>query len=181
MVGEHKDPGPAKAETLPVSQKDLMGDVLDKIKIENKRYRKFQEIEARDAKQGEVITSITSDGKETTNTAKEGDKVVRNQTEAQEEYIVSGGTFDARYQEIGSIDVIWKRYKPLGEVLAIEITRELTQQLNVDSTFYIIPPWPGEQVAKEGDLFVSPLPALDKVYRIARKEFEETYELVKGS
>jgi hypothetical protein len=36
-------------------------------------------------------------------------------------------------------------------------------------------PWGSEQTAKEGDMLVSPWPALDEVYRVALREFRETY------
>ena len=61
--------------------------------------------------------------------------------------------------------------------MAFEISRELTDKFNVGEAFYIIAPWGSEQLAREGDKFVSPLPDLDEVYRIARKEFDETYRL----
>ena len=47
-------------------------------------YEKFKEIDAREAKEGEVIETITSDGLETKNTAEQGDYIVRNTTGAQE-------------------------------------------------------------------------------------------------
>ena len=54
---------------------------------------------------------------------------------------------------------------------------ELTDKFDVGEEFYIVAPWGSEQLAREGDKFVAPLPGLDEVYRIARKEFEETYQL----
>ncbi|MEJ2370336.1 MAG: hypothetical protein P8Y07_05760 [Gemmatimonadales bacterium] len=61
--------------------------------------------------------------------------------------------------------------------MALEITRELTDRFNVGEAFYISAPWGSEQLAREGDKLVSPLPDLDEVYRIARKEFGENYQL----
>ena len=154
-----------------------MREVLPLIRDSNRAYRKFQQVQARPARPGEVIKSLTDDGEETTNTAGTGDVVVRNLTEAREEYIIGQAKFLQRYSEIRPVDGTWTLYDPKGEVLAIEISRELTGQLDVGAEFYIEAPWGSEQLAREGDMFVSPLPDLDEVYRIARKEFEETYRL----
>ena len=164
--------------SLPVAQEMLMSDVLPLIKSANEQYRKYQKVQARTAEPGETVISITEDGEETANTASADEMVVRNLTEAREEYIVGKKKFEARYRALETIDDTWTLYEPLGEVMAIEITRELTDQLDVDGAFYIMAPWGSEQLAREGDKFVSPLPGLDEVYRIARKEFEETYRLI---
>lgn len=163
--------------STPVAQEHLMREVLPLIKDSNRAYRKFQQVQARPARSGEVIRSLTGDGEETTNTAGEGDMVVRNLTEAQEEYIIGQAKFLQRYSEIRPVDDTWTLYEPKGEVLAIEISGELTGQLDVGEEFCIEAPWGSEQQARQGDMFVSPLPDLDEVYRIARKEFEETYRL----
>ena len=160
-----------------LAQADLMQYVLPLIKDANQQYEKFQRVYARPAVKGETIVSITDQGEETTNTAKHDDMVVRNLTEAQEEYIVSKAKFEDRYSEIQSIDDQWTLYAPKGEVMAIVITHEFTDQLKVGEEFCIMAPWGSEQLATEGDMFVAPLPDLDEVYRIARKEFDETYRL----
>lgn len=163
--------------SLPITQEVLMREVLPLIKAANKQYRKFQQVHARPATPGETITSETDDGEETTNTAGADHMIVKNLTEAQEQYIVGKKKFETRYAPLESVDDEWTLYDPLGEVMAVEITRELTDQFNVGEAFYIIAPWGSEQLAREGDRLVSPLPDLDEVYRIARKEFDETYKL----
>lgn len=62
-------------------------------------------------------------------------------------------------------------------MIGIEISRELTRVLGVGVEFFFKAPWGSDQLAREGDVFVSPWPDLDEVYRIARKEFDETYKL----
>jgi hypothetical protein len=161
----------------PLAQETLMREVLPLIKASDQRYRKFQQVHARPASPGEVIISLTDDGEETTNTADAGDMVVRNQTQAQEEYIIGGARFLERYSMVRPVDGAWKLYEPRGEVLGIEITRELAAEFGVGQQFTIVAPWGTEQTARVGDMFVSPLPDLDEIYRIARKEFEETYRL----
>lgn len=158
-----------------IPQQKLMTRVLPLIKSNADRYEKFQRVLARAAVDGEVVESIVEDGKETTNKASAGEYVVRNRTEAQEEYVVSASTFTERYQLAAKIDDTWSEYVPKGQILAIEISRDLLDALGADETFTIMAPWDSEQAGKLGDLFVSPLPELSEVYRIARKEFHETY------
>ena len=115
--------------------------ILPQIKDENQRYEKFQPVHARPAKPGEVIISITADGEETTNTAGNDDYVVKNLTDAEEEYLVGREKFEVRYTLSEKIDEAWSKYLPKGEVLAVEITRHLTDGLNVGEEFYIMAPW----------------------------------------
>ncbi len=172
--------GPAGKErsSPPISQAELMERVLPLIKSANLRFEKHQLVHARPAIPGETIVSIPADGHETTNTAKADEVVVRNLTGAQEEYIVSGPTFAHRYSEIEPVDGEWALYTPRGEVMAIEVTRELADQLGVGEEFCIIAAWGSEQRARVGDKLVATLPDLSEVYRIAREEFNETYRLV---
>ena len=165
------------AESLPAAQDVLMDRVLPMIRDAARRYCKFQQVHARPATVNEVIVSRTSDGEETTKTAADGDFVVKNLTEAQEQYLVGKDKFNARYTYVEDVDEEWKLYNPVGEVMGIEISRDLTTMLGAGEEFFIMAPWGSEQLAREGDMFVSPLPALDEVYRIARKEFDETYKL----
>lgn len=168
-------------ESLPIPQRVLMDRVLPIIKKSRQHYRKFQQVHARPAKDGEVVVSTTSDGDETTKMASAGDFVVKNLTEAQEQYIVAEEKFLKRYEFVKDLEGSWKLYDPVGEVLAIEITRDLTIDLNVGEEFYIVAAWGSDQLAREGDMFVSTLPDLGEVYRIARKEFYETYRLMEQS
>jgi hypothetical protein len=162
--------------SLPVSQDALMSDVMPLIKAANEKYRKFQKVHARPADPGEVITSTTADGEETTNRAGADDMVVKNLTEAREQYIVGKNKFESRYTPVEAVDDKWTLYAPLGEVMAIDISREITDSFDVGAEFYIVAPWGSEQLSREGDKFVAPLPGLDEIYRIARQEFDETYQ-----
>lgn len=164
--------------SLPVAQKTLMEVLLPLAVTDGGHYRKYRNINARPAVEGEKVISILDDGEETVNFAKADDMVVRNLTEAKEKYIVSKEKFAKLYQEIEKVDDKSKLYRPQGEVRAIEITRDITSDLGVGEEFFVIAPWNAEQLARDGDMFVVPLPAKDEIYRIARKEFDETYELV---
>ena len=70
-------------------------------------------------------------------------------------------------------------YDPTGEALGIGISRGVATMLGVGEEFHIMAPWGSEQLVREGDMFVSPCPSLDKVYRVARKKFDESYKLDK--
>ncbi len=164
--------------SLPVTQKTLMELLLPLAETDGGHYRKYRNVNARSAIEGEKVISITADGEETVNFAKADDMVVKNLTESEEKYIVGKEKFAKLYQEIEKVDDTWKLYRPQGEVRAIEITRDITSDLDVGEEFFVIAPWNAEQLAREGDMFVVPLPARDEIYRIARKEFDETYKLV---
>jgi len=165
-------------DTSPVSQETLVERLLPLIRDKGCHYRKFQKVHARPAVAGEVIVSVTSGGKETTNTASAGDMVVRNLTKAREEYLIDQQSFPKLYKKSGSVDDSWKLYDPIGEIRAIEITLDLRDLLPVGKKFFIMAPWGTEQVAMEGDFLVVPLPELGEIYRIGRSEFEQTYEPV---
>lgn len=162
---------------LPVAQTDLMQRVLPLINDQGDRYKKFRQIHARPSRKGEVVVSVTADGEETTNAAEEGDMLVKNLTEAKEEYLVNETKFGTLYTAVGPVDDEWTLYDPKGEVRAVEISRDITDMLDVGGQFYIIASWGSEQLAREGDYFVAPLPGLDEIYRIARSEFGQTYRI----
>ena len=161
-----------------MAQSVLLERILPRARTEGIRHRKFQRVQARPARPGEVVVSITTDGEETTNTAGPDKMRVRNLTEAQEEYLVGKQKFAERYSLLETLEDGWAEYEPKGEILGVEITRDVTDLLDVGEEFFIMAPWGSEQLAREGDLFVAPLPRLDEIYRIARKEFDETYKPV---
>lgn len=133
-------------------------------------YEKFVPVYGRKAKMGEKIATVTKDGLETINTAKSGDYIVKNQTDAKEEYIVPAEKFEKRYVLGKKIDGTWNEYRPFGEIKAIKISSK--------KEFYIAAPWGEKMVVKDGDYLVSPL-NYSEVYRIANHEFHETYRLKK--
>lgn len=152
-----------------ISQKELL-QMYEKELKNSSVYEKFNLIYAREAIVGEEIITITKDGLETLNKAFKGDYVVKNQTLANEEYIVPKEKFEKRYTFIKNSDNNWNIYKPLGEIKAIKVETK--------DTFYIMAPWNEKMVVKSGDFLVSPLD-YSEVYRIANHEFFETYKLKK--
>lgn len=169
----------ASGSAMPhVSQSRLMKQVLPIIRADNNRYRKARQVQARAAADGEEIVTVTSDGVETRNTATAGDMVVRNLTQAAELYIISARSFPRLYEHARELGDGWSLYDPKGEILAIEAGRSLLDQLGVGVEFLIEAPWGSDEQVRLGDKLVAPLPALDKVYRIAASEFEQTYKPV---
>lgn len=139
-------------------------------------YTKFQEIRARKAVEGEKVITRTTDGKETENIAESGDFLVENQTSARERYLISSNKFRDRYEKQFDAEDGWAVYKPLGKVRAIELTREILNKLGLQEEFEIEAPWGSAEVVKENDFLVTP-PDFTEVYRIARVEFLETYQV----
>lgn len=157
-----------------ISQKDFYREVAPMFDRAD-TYEKFKKIVARKAVPGEVIITVTSDGKETQNTAIEGDYVVQNQTEAKEQYIVSAESFNKKYVLFLEVDSGMNTYNPIGKIQAIELTSEKLDYLSLPDEFKFIAAWGEGMVAKKGDFLCRPIDG-NEVYRIARKEFFETYK-----
>jgi hypothetical protein len=156
-----------------VSQERLLEQLLPLLRTGGPVFRKHRCVMAREAVIGEVVVSTTSAGVETVNTAREGDYVVMNLTQARETYIVRGSTFRERYELDQALDE-WSRYRPLGRVIALEVSEPLLTLLQVQSPFYIEASWQALQTAMVGDYLACPLD-LREIYRIGREEFDETY------
>jgi hypothetical protein len=150
-----------------MTQNQACDEFIPCILDEGKVYRKYGLVFVYLASPGQYIETWTADGLETTNYANDGDFVVRNlQTEWQEEYIVSA-------------EVLYKRYEFFyfsdhGAVLIPKGKIKATIHHGEDLEF--VAKWGRLMVLKNGDFIVSPYPELNEVYRIARKEFFETYE-----
>lgn len=158
------------------TQEAFKATMIPKLKKEGKVYKKYRTVLARKAIPGEKVVTITSDGIETVNIAKEGDYVVKNQTDAEEMYIMDAQKFEKRYDFIKTAEDGFSLYSPIGKIVGIELDDKLIKELRHGNEFRFIAPWGEEMVAKKGDYLVSPL-EYDEVYRIARKEFFETYKL----
>ena len=150
-----------------MNHEDAYNSFFPLINETGKIYRKYALIFARPAEKNEYIETWTADGLETTNYAKQDDLIVKNlQTEFQEEYIIPKDMFHKRYTKLyddenGSI------YKPIGKIKATVYHGEDTE---------FVAKWGRLMILKTGDFIVSPCPDFKEVYRIARKEFFETYE-----
>jgi hypothetical protein len=149
-------------EQTIMSQEEAIAKFMPEIESSGTDFEKFTKIKARPAQPGEVVETITADGKETMNTAKEGDFVVSNLGGSGEEYILGGDKLAKRYREIGN-----GIYQATGECRGVTYN-------GPETSFQAS--WGQPMVLKPGDMIVTPLPQMGEVYRIARQEFESTYK-----
>lgn len=161
-------------EKMTFEQKEFLEKIRPVLQREGAVFKKKLNVYARPAQPGETIDTATADGLETSNQAREGDFIVRNQTEAGESYIMPADKFSKRYIPLHRTDGEWLEYKPTGRIVAVELTSERLAALGLPDTFEFVAPWGSPMVAKAGDFLGSP-EALSEIYRIARKEFFETY------
>lgn len=150
------------------NQQEMMREYLPLLDENGWIYDKFTEVEARIAVPGEKVITETSDGKETENIAKPGDFVVRNLTKAREQYILSSEKLAVRYLRIENKEtkLPWRRYKAIGSIRAMQYRGESVK---------FIAAWGEEMQLHDGDMLCMPLPKKDEIYRVAAKEFSETY------
>lgn len=105
------------------------------------------------------VDTITSDGKETTNTAEPGDIMLSGPS--QENYVIKAAKFAKLYQ---------------GEVGGTVVPEQSPRQVAVytgDQAISFQAPWGESMVMKPGDYLVKDGDA--GYYRIAKKEYEQTY------
>ncbi len=152
-----------------MTQEQAYNEFIPYIDDTGKIYRKISPIYGRLAIENEYIETWTEDGLETTNYAKTGDYVVQNlYTSMREEYIVSPDMMFQRYDFVCTLDA-GGIYKPKGKVKAAIYSGEEIK---------FVAKWGRMMTLKPGDMIVTPLPDCKEVYRIAAKEFYESYILV---
>ena len=156
------------------TQAEFLNKLLPLLQSKGRVFQKNKNVLARRAQAGELIATHTADGLETINTAGEGDFIVRNQTAAGEEYVVPAHKFAQRYELYRTTGGEWLEYVSKGRIVAIEITSELLQTLDLPLEFHFEALWKEDMVARAGDFLASPSD-FSEIYRIARKEFFETY------
>ena len=139
--------------------------------------RKTAPVTAREAEVGEkVVSRIEGDGIETiSQPAVEGDMVVRNQCEGNnEEILVSAEKFPTRYGEPQSEadSEGYRRYVPSGEDMNYVLVTE------ADGEFAMEAPWGEMIVVRPGDAVVQNVGDPQDIYRIYGPAFDCTYEIV---
>ena len=98
-----------------MSQEEAIAKFMPEIESNGTDFEKFTQIKARPARPGEMIETVTADGKETMNQAQQGDFVVSNLGGSGEEYILSGDKLAKRYKEVGN-----GIYQATGECRGVE-------------------------------------------------------------
>lgn len=162
-----------------ITQKEMLEHFLPLFEQEGKRYKKKSLIKAKKADPGQVVITRTSDGVETRNTASKGDWLVENQTSAEERYLIKPEVFEKKYELMHSLAGGWGCFRPIGEILARKVSALDLQNLGAHDVLEFEAPWKETIIVRPEDYLVI---SLDKteIYRIALKEFTQTYEQIKG-
>lgn len=166
-----------KSVPIAISQTDLLQRVLPLMAQSGQRYGKHKQVWAKPAPPNAQVTTYTTDGAETMNTAQVGDFLVKNSTTAQEQYLVSAASFSVRYMWQATGEAGWDVYAAIGQIQALELTNATLSALQLPAQFHFEARWGAAMKAVQGDFLATPLDG-SEVYRIARQEFFETYRLL---
>ncbi|MDI1321197.1 MAG: hypothetical protein PSV36_00530 [Algoriphagus sp.] len=158
-----------------ISQKEILSHFLPILEKNGEHFKKFTLVRAKKAEPGTWIITKTSDGVETKNQAKQGDMLVENQTSSFEQYLVKQETFSKKYEIEQSLERGWATYRPIGEILAYRVSNVDFEFFGVVDLLEFEAPWGETTVVKPGDYLVTS-PEKNEIYRIAQKEFGETYK-----
>lgn len=140
--------------------------------------RKTAPVDARPAVAGEVVVSIIAgQGVETRSPpAAAGDWVVRNRCDASgnEEILVTAERFPTRYgdPQSGPDAAGYREFHPTGAEMVYAIVPE------ADGEFAIVAPWGELQRVLPGDTMAQVADNPDDTYRIEKRAFDCTYEIV---
>ncbi len=162
-----------------ITQTDMLAHFLPLMEERGKRFRKKSLIRAKKAEPGLHVVTLTSDGVETQNTAEKGDWLVENQTSAKESYLIKAETFEKKYILLHSLGEGWGCYRPIGEIYAYNVSGDDLEKFGAADAIEFQAPWKESIVIKAGDFLVAPTDK-SEIYRVAKKEFSETYEEIKG-
>jgi hypothetical protein len=160
-----------------VTQQNMLDYFLPIFEEKGKNYRKKSLIRAKKAKLGLFVVTKTSDGIETRNTAESGDWLVENQTSSEEQYLVKSDIFESKYEMVESLGNGWACYKPKGVMKAYEFEESDLKLFGVIQRLEFQAPWKDTMFVRVGDYLIIP-PGNEEIYRVARKEFSETYQIV---
>lgn len=160
-----------------ISQPEFLAHFLPILEKNGTWYKKTTLIKAKKAEPGIWIVTKTSDGVETKNQAKAGDMLVENQTSSYEQYLVKAETFSKKYQIKHCLERGWATYLPKGEILAYRVSSADFEFFTAVDILEFEASWGETTVVKPGDYLVTP-PEKNEIYRIALKEFNETYKKV---
>jgi len=89
-------------------------------------------------------------------------------------YAVKADCFEERYQFLREAEEGFALYRASGEIDALELSDANLNALGLEAPFQFEAPWGETMVAKTGDYLAVPK-GEEEVYRIARREFQETY------
>ena len=183
--GQHVNVCQPKEEKLVIKQTELIVKYIDLMKSRGHLYQKIKGVYARVAGGGEKIITRTSDGMETMNVANKGDYIVTNTTTSKESYIIKPAQFAKKYT-LHHDDYFVPNEN--AQVFALQLTENTINKFKLEAftelcnkhahKAYIEAPWYERQAVKLNDYLASPL-IKNEVYRIANKEFLESYKLIR--
>jgi hypothetical protein len=170
----------------------MMGPLLLK---EGAMYKKIGQAFMKRAKVGEKIETVVGGKVECTNIAKEGDWVVRADTNCKERYLLPDDKFKKLYkqtpvsyadhQDAAELQSEgFQAYDPCGRIVALEVDAKLLSEYFPQGKFTAA--WNSPMLVEVGDYLASPampggvglpqsIDQLKEVYRIERGAFAATY------
>ncbi|MGM0947098.1 MAG: hypothetical protein ACQEW9_18130 [Bacteroidota bacterium] len=160
---------------MKISQKNMLDYFLPKVEREGKKFKKKTLIKAKSTQAGLEIVTKTSDGIESKNVSEEGDYLVENQTSTGEKYLVRKKMFERKYEIKQALSEGWAVYAPKDFIWAVQLSSGDLTHFGQTDILDFMAPWDELIIAKAFDYLVLP-PEKDEIYRIAKKEFEETYQ-----
>lgn len=162
-----------------LTQEEIIAVLKDLI-IKAPVYKKFKEVYARRSVEGEKVETYIGGIKETQNVAKSGDYVVKNMTDSEEEYILPSDKFQGRYEYKSRFDDTWDIYMATGKCRALLFDNEIKELIGKEKEFKFIAAWGEEMICQEGDWLACPSAEgeVKEIYRIAGKEFQDTYKII---
>jgi hypothetical protein len=166
-------------ENEKLTQDEMIHRFYDYIENFGVTYSKSQKIYARPGIVGERIDTMVDSGIETSVIVQENKVVIRNQTKAQEEYVVGKEKFEFRYRinedtvpdELSVLG--YKCYTPVGQVKGV-VASDLFET-GVDE-IYFTASWNELMKCQKEDIVAIPIGTKKEVYRIAISEFYQTYK-----
>ncbi len=143
---------------------DKFAEALKANKV--RQYRKKQNVAIRPAVPGEVVETVIDGQRETVNTAKAGDHVVRGAKG--EHYIIAAETLAERYglPLSGPQADGYREYAAKGSAHAFRYEGE---------PFKFVAPWGEDMITNPGDYIATSELGTDQFYRIEKNAFAETY------
>jgi hypothetical protein len=131
-----------------------------------RHYRKKQTVAIRPAVPNEVVETVIDGERETVNTARAGDYVVRGAKG--EHYVISPETKAERYGgPIGGPQADgFRDYKAKGDVYAFQYEGD---------TFTFVAPWGENMIVNPGDYIGATEIGSDQIYRIEKSAFADSY------
>jgi hypothetical protein len=163
---------------LMYSQHEIISHFFTMLQEDGKRYTKKSLIRAKKANPGTLVLTRTSDGQEFENTAELGDWLIENQTAVSEHYLMKEAAFSKKYSLHQALGEGWGAYRAKGEVFAKQLTSKEILDFTGPNDFDFEGPQNKTVSLRPGDYMIIPIDK-SEVYRITKKEFEQTYERVK--